>query len=75
MSLVKKDNEVDMTHIKSVCKIGQREKCCRYLIMGQDGFECAKETSLKTTIDLRVNTMNAQGDNCVGYDEYKKQSI
>jgi len=31
-------------HIKNVCKIGQGHDCCRYLLAGKDGFECAKMT-------------------------------
>jgi len=55
-------------HIKNVCKIGQGNECCRYLVMGGRGFECAKHTSLATTLDLRVETETivARGDNCDG---------
>lgn len=53
-------------HVKNVCKIGQGNTCCRYLVMGSKGFECAKFTSLKKLLDDRVmtNTITAQGDNC-----------
>lgn len=55
-------------HVKNVCKIGQGNKCCRYLVMGAEGFECAKGTSLQVHLDARVynNTITAQGDNCEG---------
>lgn len=73
MSLIKQDEKADMNHIFDVCKIGQDEKCCRYLVAGSGGFECAKdEIGLKNTIDLRVETMNAKSDNCVGYSQLKK---
>ena len=54
--------------VKNVCKIGQGHDCCRYLIMGIEGFECAKNTSLKHALDLRVanKTITAQSDNCDG---------
>jgi hypothetical protein len=54
--------------IKNVCKIGQGSDCCRYLMMGPKGFECAKHTELKTLLDKRVmlKTITAQGDNCEG---------
>ena len=29
-------------YIQNVCKIGQGHECCRYLLMGPKGFECAK---------------------------------
>lgn len=55
------------TIIKETCKIGQGADCCRYLIMGCTGFECAKlEHGLKVTIDARVESMSAQADNCEG---------
>lgn len=55
-------------HVKNVCKIGQGNDCCRYLVMGAQGFECAKGTSLQSHLDARVitNTIVAQGDNCEG---------
>jgi hypothetical protein len=49
-----------------VCKIGQGALCCRYLTAGAGGFECAKRTSLRFTIDGRIGSMNAKGDNCGG---------
>ena len=52
--------------IIDVGKIGQGVNCCRYLICGVNGFECAKATSLKDAIDVRVNQMNAKSDNCGG---------
>ena len=52
--------------IIDVCKMGQGVDCCRYLICGGNGFECAKTTSLKDIIDTRVNQMNAKSDNCGG---------
>ena len=49
---------------KKTCRLFQGEKCCAYLVMGTDGFECIKgEDVLKETIDMRLKagTMNAQG--------------
>jgi hypothetical protein len=44
--------------------------CCRYLCMSSNGWECAKLTDLKATIDRRVKTghFRATGDNCNGRD-------
>lgn len=55
-------------HIKNVCKIGQGHDCCRYLMMGAGGFECAKHSSLQALLDSRVEmkTIVARGDNCEG---------
>jgi hypothetical protein len=56
------------TYIKDTCKIGQGHDCCRYLIMGSKGFECAKVTILKAHLDERVRqeSIVARGDNCEG---------
>lgn len=59
-------------HVKTVCKMGQGEKCCRYLGMGEHGFECLKKDELhKASIDLKWATEShvAQGDNCDGYEK------
>ena len=56
-------------YVTEVCKMGSGKLCCRYLILGGMGFECAKkEQSLKRYLDLRVEqgTINATGDNCDG---------
>ena len=52
--------------LRNICKIGQGKDCCRYLVCGVGGFECAKLSGLKTLIDHRVELMTAQGDNCEG---------
>ena len=62
---------IDQEHVKQVCQPGT-EKCCAYLIVGAEGFECAKLSAVfKGQIDLRLaeGTMNAIGDNCPGYGE------
>jgi hypothetical protein len=60
---------IDQTHMKQVCQPGS-EACCAYLVTGSEGFECAKLTSLRFTIELRLaeGTMRATGDNCPGYE-------
>ena len=65
-------------HVNDVCKMGQKKDCCSYLAFGYDGWQCMKESSLKTTIDARrsAGVMNAMGDNCIGYDVFvKKNSV
>lgn len=54
--------------VKNVCKIGQGHDCCRYLMMGGLGFECAKGTATAAILDIRVlsESMTARGDNCDG---------
>lgn len=55
-------------HIKEVCKVGQGHKCCRYLVVGSDGFECTRMTVQgKAIMDARVLSMTARADNCKGH--------
>ena len=53
-------------HVRNVCKAGQGNACCRYLVIGSMGFECMKNTELKPYLDSRVamETIVARGDNC-----------
>lgn len=55
--------------VKNVCKIGQGASCCRYLVVGNAGLECAKcAPTLKSQLDGRVamGLFTAIGDNCAG---------
>jgi len=55
-------------HVHRVCLIGKGDACCRYLVMGSEGFECAKGSSLRQILDTRADagSMTAIGDNCDG---------
>lgn len=55
-------------HIESICKIGQGKICCKYLVMGIDGFKCAKNTALAINLNSK-KSMIAQGDNCEGMNQ------
>jgi hypothetical protein len=62
------ENKVEK-YIREICNIGQGEKCCRYLLMGSDGWECGKLNPVwKNQLDdpERRKHMSAQGDNCEG---------
>ncbi len=55
--------------IKQTCKLGQMAECCKYLMMGAAGFECAKTNpTAKAILDKRTH-MHAKGDNCPGFNE------
>ena len=64
-------------HVKNVCKIGQGADCCKYLVAGGKGFECAKhDPSDKAVIDANWSESNvAQGDNCDGKDFQDETTI
>lgn len=53
-------------HVKTACSPGVG--CCRYLTMDARGWCCAKLTTLRLTLDLKVEAgqMRAVGDNCEG---------
>lgn len=54
-------------YVRTVCKIGQRHDCCRYLAMGRNGWSCEKlNPELKAHLDSRGDDMTARGDNCAG---------
>lgn len=56
-------------HIRDICKIGQGVICCKYLLAGANGFECAKiQPDWKLIVDNNWETTPhvAQGDNCEG---------
>ena len=57
---------VPAEHVRAICKIGQGAECCRFLVTFELGFECAKYSDLHDTIQSRVASMTAKGDNCDG---------
>jgi hypothetical protein len=63
-------NEEIKKQITEICKVGQGEKCCKYLVAGAAGIECAKISDFKNVIDKNwlENEHIAQGDNCEGKD-------
>ena len=49
---------------KSICKIGQGEKCCAFLVVGPGGFECVRMSYPQNGpifARLEKGTMNAKG--------------
>jgi hypothetical protein len=61
---------IPQEHLKEVCKIGQGDKCCRYVYADGDGIQCAKlDDAFRTMIDTKValGLFVAIGDNCGGY--------
>ena len=60
---------VNQEYADEVCKMGQEAACCRYLMAGPDGLECAKSPGnegFRALLRTREG-MTAQGDNCNGY--------
>ncbi len=64
------DKMITKEVLHKVCKPGQGAKTCRYVAVSADGFECAKHTILRKTIDSKTD-MIARGDNCIGLGRVK----
>jgi len=57
-------------HLKAVCKMGEGAACCRFVVAGAEGIECAKhQEEIAAEINRRVaaGAFTAQGDNCPGF--------
>ena len=55
--------------LKDVCRIGEGADCCRFIVGGGGGLQCAKhEPVLVEQILRRVDAglFTARGDNCEG---------
>ena len=77
MLVLKHEKTMNNHIVKNVCKIGQREKCCKYLVMSPDGFECMKvsESNKKVIDDAWAKDEHvAQGDNCDGKEDIRGDS-
>jgi len=56
--------QLDNEEVRSICKLGQGQKCCAFLVMGS-GFECVRmDPSISRTIFNRLenNSINARGE-------------
>jgi hypothetical protein len=61
---------IDRPYVDEVCRIGQGAGCCAYLLMGADGFECAKDLpgGVEVIIAKLEDPMwGSRGDNCEGW--------
>ena len=65
--------EVTKKQAEEICKIGKGTQTCSFLMMGGNGFECAKQTSFESAILVRRNAgkMNAMGNNCSGPPDFE----
>lgn len=50
---------------KEVCRLGQMDKCCAFLVMSSEGFECCRMVeglSWPIIQLLKIGNMNAKGE-------------
>lgn len=66
--LLDENRKISKAHLESVCKIGQKEKACRYISLSKIGFVCMKKSPAKEKLDEMVDNeqMSARSDNCEG---------
>ncbi|MFA5599854.1 MAG: hypothetical protein WDA06_04580 [Phenylobacterium sp.] len=60
--------KIPQDKLYEICLIGQGNKTCRYIMMGDAGYICIKNSSIQETIDQNVKDkkMTAIADNCFG---------
>jgi len=63
-----KNRAIKLDTLKSICRIGQGQDACRYIMRTQDGYSCVKNSIIQVTIDDAVakDGMIARGNNCSG---------
>ena len=57
--------ELSAEEAKSICRIGQGEKCCAFLVTAPTGFECIRMSypqNGRIFDRLEKGTMNAKGE-------------
>jgi len=57
--------KLSLEEAKDICRIGQGEKCCAFLVMAPGGFECIRMSyPMNGSIfsRLKEGTMNAKGE-------------
>ncbi len=59
---------IDEERQKNTCLVGKGAACCSFLVMGPNGFACAKGSSFEEALLERraKKSMAAMGDNCSG---------
>lgn len=64
----------DKEYAKNICKSNQDKKQCSFLGVTANGFECWKESVIKTQIDKKRTDgkITAMGNYCIGYEKSKK---
>lgn len=63
-----KNRTINEDTLKSICKIGEGQNTCRYIMRSKDDYVCVKNSIVQVSIDERVEKggMVARGNNCSG---------
>jgi hypothetical protein len=64
--------KIPQEKLAQLCLMNNGDKTCRYIMMGEEGYVCVKNSKLQQFIDERVSEdkMIAKGDNCKGIQDY-----
>lgn len=64
---------------KDICRLGQMEKCCAFLVVASTGFECIRMSHPENTVifsRLKAGDINAKGEGgwkgCAWEDKIKQ---
>ena len=63
--------KITQEKLEKTCSMHNGEKTCRYIMMGEEGYVCVKNSKLQELLDQRFseNKMIAKGNNCEGMGE------
>ena len=63
-----KKRAINEDALKSVCRIGEGQDTCRYIMRNKDDYVCVKNSIVQISIDENVERggMVARGNNCSG---------
>ena len=63
-----KKRTINKDTLKSICRIGEGQDTCRYIMRNKDDYVCIKNSIIQISIDENVEKggMVARGNNCSG---------
>ena len=66
--LLDESRKISKAHLDAVCKIGRKEKTCRYISLSKIGYVCMKNSPAHKKLDqlVKEESMIARADNCEG---------
>jgi hypothetical protein len=57
--------KLSVDEAKNICRMGQGEKCCAFLVLGKEGFNCIRmdyPTNMSIFTRLEEGKINAKGE-------------
>lgn len=71
-----RSTSLTLQHLKNVCRGGQGEAACSFLVIAKGGLSCAKGTDLEHALYERRErkAIHSLGDNCSGPPDFTPNS-